>query len=104
MGAGALRTTLVHLLPNALAPILVAGAFSVSQAILLESGLSFLGVGVPPGTASWGGILSEAQRLASPAWWLVLFPSLALFLTVLACNLMADGLSESNDPRLSRIG
>ena len=103
-GAGRPRLIVRHLLPNSLAPILVTASFSVGHAILLESGMSFLGVGVPPGTASWGGILAEAQRQITPAWWLVLFPSLALFLTVLACNLLADGVSESTDPRLSRLG
>ena len=102
-GAGRPRLIVRHLLPNSLAPILVTASFSVGHAILLESGMSFLGVGVPPGTASWGGILAEAQRQIAPAWWLVLFPSLALFLTVLACNLLADGVRESTDPRLSRL-
>jgi peptide/nickel transport system permease protein len=96
------RLLIRHLLPNALAPVLVTAAFSLSQAVLLEAGLSFLGVGVPPGTASWGGILGEAQRLSSPAWWLVLFPALALFATVLGCNLTAEGLREELDPRALR--
>ena len=103
-GAGAPRLLLRHLLPNALAPILITAAFSASHAVLLEAGMSFLGLGVPPGTASWGGILAEAQRQVVPAWWLVLFPSLALFLTVLGCNLLAEGLRESADPGLSRLG
>ena len=104
LGAGRHRLIVRHLLPNSLGPILVTASFSVGHAILLESGMSFLGVGVPPGTASWGGILAEAQRQVTPAWWLVLFPSLALFLTVLACNLLAEGLRESTDPKLSRLG
>jgi peptide/nickel transport system permease protein len=103
-GAGRPRLIARHLLPNSLAPILVTASFSVGHAILLESGMSFLGVGVPAGTASWGGILAEAQKQVTPAWWLVLFPSLALFLTVLACNLVAEGFRESTDPRLSRLG
>jgi peptide/nickel transport system permease protein len=94
-GAGRPRLVLWHFLPNSLGPILVTAAFSVGHAILLESGMSFLGVGVPPGTASWGGILAEAQKQVVPAWWLVLFPSLALFLTVLACNLLAEGIQGS---------
>ena len=104
LGAGRPRLIVRHLLPNSLGPILVTASFSVGHAILLESGMSFLGVGVPPGTASWGGILAEAQKQVTPAWWLVLFPSLAIYLTVLACNLLADGLRESTDPRLSRLG
>ena len=103
-GAGIGRLLFSHLIPNALAPLLVTAAFSASHAILLEAGMSFLGVGIPPGTASWGGILAEAQRQVSPAWWLVAFPSLAIFLTVLGCNLLAEGLQEASDPRLSRMG
>ena len=94
-GAGPARLIWRHFLPNSLAPILVTAAFSVGHAVLLESGMSFLGVGVPPGTASWGSILAEAQRQVVPAWWLVLFPSLALFLTVLACNLLAEGAQDA---------
>ena len=102
VGTSRARLLLRHLLPNAMAPVLVTAAFSLSQALLLEAGLSFLGVGVAPGTASWGGILAEAQRLVTPAWWLVLFPSTALFLTVLGCNLTAEGMRESFDPRALR--
>ena len=103
-GASALRLLSRHILPNALAPILVTAAFSVSNAVLLEAGMSFLGVGVPPGAASWGSILAEAQRQVQPAWWLVAFPSLALFLTVLSCNLLAEAWQESSDPRISQVG
>ncbi|HEU5182316.1 MAG TPA: ABC transporter permease [Candidatus Polarisedimenticolia bacterium] len=102
VGVSRVRLLVRHLLPNALAPVLVTAAFSLSQALLLEAGLSFLGVGVAPGTASWGGILAEAQRLVTPAWWMVLFPSAALFLTVLGCNLTAEGMREWFDPRAPR--
>ena len=104
--AGAGRPYLLarHILPNALSPILVTAAFSVSSAVLLEAGMSFLGLGVPPPAPSWGSILAEAQRQVVPAWWLVLFPSLALFATVLGCTLVAEGYRDSTDPRISRVG
>ena len=93
-----------HILPNALSPILVTAAFGVSSAVLLEAGMSFLGLGLPPPAPTWGSILAEAQRQTEPAWWLVVFPSLALFATVLGCNLVAEGYRDSNDPRISQIG
>ena len=104
--AGAGRPYLLarHILPNALSPILVTAAFSVSSAVLLEAGMSFLGLGVPPPAPSWGSILAEAQRQVAPAWWLVLFPSLALFVTVLACSLVAEGYRDATDPRITRVG
>jgi peptide/nickel transport system permease protein len=103
-GAGRSYLLLRHMLPNALSPILVTAAFSVGSAVLLETGMSFLGLGVPPPSPSWGSILAEAQRQVSPAWWLVLFPSLALFGTILICSLVAEGYRDSTDPRISRIG
>jgi len=104
--AGAGRPYLLarHILPNALSPILVTAAFSVSSAVLLEAGMSFLGLGVPPPAPSWGSILAEARQQTVPAWWLVLFPSLALFATVLGCTLLAEGYRDSTDPRLTRVG
>jgi ABC-type dipeptide/oligopeptide/nickel transport system permease subunit len=76
----------------------------VGSAVLLEAGMSFLGLGVPPPAPSWGGILAEAQRQVAPAWWLVLFPSLTLFATVLGCSLVAEGYRDSTDPRITRVG
>ncbi len=95
-----------HLLPNALAPVLVAGVFTAGNAILVESGLSFLGFGVPPPQASWGELLAQANRyLTYPgAWWLTLFPGLALFLTLLALNLVGESLRDRLDPRLRQEG
>jgi len=98
-GAGPLRIMLRHVLPNALAPVLVPITFGIAAAILTESGLSFLGFGPPPPTASWGSILNDA-RSNLEMWWLVLFPGLAIFLTVLAYNLIGEGLQEATDPRL----
>jgi peptide/nickel transport system permease protein len=98
-GAGPVRIMLRHILPNALAPVLVPITFGIAAAILVESSLSFLGFGPPPPTASWGAVLNEARgNLAM--WWLVVFPGVAIFLTVLAYNLIGEGLQEATDPRL----
>jgi len=98
-GAGPVRIMLRHILPNALAPILVPITFGIAAAILVESGLSFLGFGSPPPTASWGSILNGARSNLG-MWWLVVFPGVAIFLTVLAYNLVGEGLQEATDPRL----
>ena len=89
-----------HLLPNAITPVFVAATFGVAGAILTESALSFLGFGVPPPTASWGEILKQSQGYVDFAWWLVMFPGIAVFLTVVAFNLVGDGLRDAMDPRL----
>lgn len=89
-----------HLLPNALAPVLVNATFGVAGAILLESALSFLGFGVPPPTASWGEILKQSKEYIDFAWWLVTFPGLAIFITVTAFNLVGEGFRDAMDPRL----
>lgn len=81
-----------HLIPNALAPIIVNAAFGVGAAILIESGLSFLGIGVQPPTPSWGSILTEGKATLGVAWWLIAFPGVAIFAVVLACNLVGEGL------------
>lgn len=94
------RVMFRHLLPNALAPVLVSATFGVAGAILTESALSFLGFGVPPPTASWGEILSQSKRYIDFAWWLVTFPGLAIFVTVTAFNLVGEGLRDAMDPRL----
>jgi peptide/nickel transport system permease protein len=94
-GARPIRILLRHLLPNALAPLLVSAAFGVSWAILAEAALSFLGVGLPAPAASWGGILSSAPAYIEEAWWLALFPGLALFATVSAYNLLAESLRRA---------
>lgn len=91
-GASTARILVRHLLPNALPPLLVSAAFGVAWAILAEAALSFLGVGLPPPAASWGGILSAAPAYIEEGWWMALFPGLALFLTVGAYNLLAEGL------------
>ncbi|HDP34003.1 MAG TPA: ABC transporter permease, partial [Candidatus Hydrogenedentes bacterium] len=89
-----------HLLPNSLSPVFVSATFGVAGAILTESGLSFLGFGVPPPTASWGEILKQSQSYVDFAWWLVTFPGVAVFITVVSFNLVGDGLRDALDPRL----
>ncbi len=90
-----------HALPNALAPAMVAIAFGVASAILIESSLSFLGVGVPPSTVTWGSLLNAGREQFS-AWWLVVFPGLAIFLTVTIYNLLGEGLRDALDPKLKK--
>jgi len=98
-GASTPRILLRHLLPNVLAPLLVSAAFGVAWAILAEAALSFLGVGLPAPATSWGGILSAAPAYIEQAWWMALFPGLALFLTVSAYNLLAEGLRRASTER-----
>lgn len=88
-----------HLLPNALAPVIVSASFGIAAAILTESALSFLGLGVPLPTASWGSILSTAREHIDYAWWLVLFPGMAIFTTVAAFNIVGERLRDAFDPR-----
>jgi peptide/nickel transport system permease protein len=90
----------VHILPNALAPVLVAATFGIAGAILTESALSFLGFGVPPPTPSWGDVLSQSKKYIDFAWWLVIFPGLAIFLTVTSFNLVGEGFRNALDPKL----
>jgi len=99
-GAGTGRIMFRHILPNTLAPILVAATLGVAGAILVESGLSFLGIGVQPPTPSWGNILTAGKDNIEFAWWLSLFPGLAIFLTVLGYNLLGEGIRDAVDPRL----
>ena len=96
-GAGHLRLIAVHLLPSGMAPVLVTAAFAVGAAVALEAVLSFLGLGVQPETPSWGGTLRAARDTRS--WWMAVFPGLALFATVLGCNLVGEGLRDMLDPR-----
>lgn len=88
-----------HVLPNAIAPVLVSGAFAIAGAILLEAGLSFLGFGVSATIVTWGSLLNEA-RGASNAWWLAIFPGLMIFIAVVTYNLIGEGLRDALDPRL----
>ncbi|HYI09644.1 MAG TPA: ABC transporter permease [Thermoanaerobaculia bacterium] len=98
-GAGDARIVFRHLLPNALAPVIVSASFGVAYAILTESALSFLGLGVPLPTASWGSILTAANEHIDYAWWLILFPGMAIFTTVAAFNVIGERFREALDPR-----
>lgn len=98
LGVSDVRVMARHILPNALAPVLVSMSFGVASAILAESGLSFLGIGVPAHLVTWGSILSEA-RANTFAWWLAVFPGFAIFLTVTVYNLLGDGLRDALDPK-----
>jgi len=94
------RVIFRHILPNAVSPVFVSVSFGVAGAILTESALSFLGFGIQPPTASWGELLKQAQVHVDFAWWLVVFPGLAIFITVTAFNLVGEGLRDAMDPRL----
>jgi peptide/nickel transport system permease protein len=100
LGARDWRTIFRHILPNAIAPALVVATFGIAAAILYESALSFLGFGVQPPTPSWGDILSQSRSYYDFAWWLTLFPGVAIFITVTAFNLVNEGLRDAIDPRL----
>jgi len=105
LGAGPWRIMLRHILPNVSAPLVVATTLSVGNVILLESVLSFLGLGIQPPLPSWGAMLTNAQELISTAPALALWPGLLIFVTVMACNLLGDGLQDALDPRaLERRG
>jgi peptide/nickel transport system permease protein len=102
LGASHTRLIFVHMLPNAMAPILVSAVFGIAGAILTESSLSFLGFGVPPPTPSWGDVLSQSRDYIEFAWWLTVFPGFAIFLSVTAYNLLGEGLRDAMDPKLFR--
>lgn len=100
IGAGDFRIIFSHLLPNAMASLLVAATFGIAGAILTESALSFLGIGVQPPTPSWGNILTDGKDNIDIAWWLSLYPGMAILLTVLGYNLLGEGIRDTLDPRL----
>ncbi|BBK40595.1 peptide ABC transporter permease [Allostella vacuolata] len=99
IGCGPWRIMLRHLLPNTLSPILVATTLSVGSVILVESVLSFLGLGIQPPMASWGSMLTNAQELVTTAPMVAVYPGLLIFVTVVACNLLGDALQEAVDPQ-----
>ena len=99
LGAKDARLIFTHLLPNSLTPIIVSSVLGVAGAVLLESGLSFLGLGVQAPQASWGNILTDGKDYIQFAWWLSLFPGLAILMTVLGYNLLGEGLRDALDPR-----
>lgn len=99
LGAGDWRIVLRHILPNVAGPIIVQASLSLAFAILTEAALSFVGVGVQPPRPAWGLLLSDAQRFLGQGWWLSVFPGLAIFITVMAFNLVGDGLRDALDPK-----
>ncbi len=99
-GAGAMRIVLRHLLPNCTSPLLVQMTFVFAYAILAEAALSFIGIGPPPPAPSWGNIVAEGRDYAVEAWWIMLFPGIAISLAALGMNLLGDGLRDVLDPRM----
>lgn len=100
LGLGRARIILRHLMPNVLAPVLVAATLGIGNTIVLEAGLSFLGLGVQPPTPSWGSMVADGRESLIGAWWVATFPGLVIVVTVLAFNLVGDGLRDALDPRL----
>ena len=100
LGATDMRLIFRHILPNALSPVLVSATLGVAGAILTESALSFLGIGVQPPTPSWGNMLITGKQTLGSAWWLSVFPGLAILITVLGYNLLGEGVRDALDPRL----
>jgi peptide/nickel transport system permease protein len=100
LGASDCRIIACHITPNVIAPIIVISSFQLAELIIAESSLSFLGLGVQPPTPSWGAMLSQGREYLSSAWWLGVFPGLAIILTVLGINLFGDALRDAMDPRL----
>ena len=99
LGMPAWRILLRHVLPNALGPVIVTGTLAVGNIILLEAGLSYLGIGVRAPTPSWGNIVEDGATRISDAWWVTLFPGLAILITVFAFNALGDALRDALDPR-----
>jgi len=100
IGCSNVRIIFRHILPNAMSPVLVSATLGIAGAILTESALSFLGIGVQPPTPSWGNILTSGKDYIEFAWWLSLFPGLAILVTVLAYNLLGEGIRDALDPRV----
>ena len=100
IGAGNLRIMTKHILPNALAPIIVQATLGLAGAILSIAGLSFLGLGIQPPTPEWGAMLSNARVYIRDAWHVTVIPGLGIMLTILSLNLMGDGLRDAMDPKL----
>ena len=104
MGCGTTRILLRYLLPNVMASTIVVATLNLGRMIIIESSLSFLGLGVPPPTPTWGGMLAEGRAFLDTAWWIAFFPGVVLMLTVLGTNVLGDWLRDILDPRLKRLG
>jgi len=98
-GVSDIKIIFRHLIPNSIGPVIVSATLGVAAAILVESSLSFLGIGVQPPTPSWGNILTDAKSTLGIAWWMMLFPGLSIFITVLGYNLLGEGLRDALIPR-----
>lgn len=99
LGASPARTLVRHILPNALSPVIVSATLGVANVILLEAGLSFLGLGIQPPQASWGSVMQDGADQIRSLWWMSVFPGLAILVTVMAVNAVGDGLRAAADPR-----
>ncbi len=99
LGVPGWRILARHVLPNVIAPAIVAGTLAIGNVILLEAGLSYLGIGVRPPNPSWGSIIQEGAERVSDLWWLTVFPGIAILVTVFACNALGDALRDALDPR-----
>jgi peptide/nickel transport system permease protein len=102
VGSSNSRIVFRHILPNAIAPVLVAATFGVAGAILSETGLGFLGLGVEPPTPSWGELLNQARQDPERLWWLMIYPGFMIFLSVTLMNLVGEGLRDAMDPKLRK--
>jgi ABC-type dipeptide/oligopeptide/nickel transport system permease subunit len=103
LGAGDTRIMFVDVLPNVLAPVIVYTTLLIPVVIVTQATLSFLGLGLPPPTADWGGMISESQNYYTTAWWFIFFPGIALLVTTLAFNLFGDSVRDAFDPRADRL-
>jgi peptide/nickel transport system permease protein len=103
LGAGDTRIMFIDVLPNVLAPVIVYTTLLIPVVIVTQATLSFLGLGLPPPTADWGGMISSSQNYYTTAWWFILFPGIALLITTLAFNLFGDGVRDAFDPRADRL-
>jgi len=101
VGCSSARIIFRHILPNVVAPIIVVATLLIANMMIFEASLSFLGLGVPPGTPTWGRLVSDGREYVTSAWWISFFPGMAIFITVMGINLIGDWLRESLDPRSS---
>jgi peptide/nickel transport system permease protein len=103
IGSGHRRILLRHILPNVITPAIVYATFAAADMIILEATLSFLGLGVPARVVTWGSMLNDGRQYLTTAWWITAFPGLAIFITVLAINLLGDTLRDRLDPHLRNL-